>query len=82
MTESSVIRMLHTQLQCGMITNVICFHNGSHSHFATFASGNIVSIRDVVFFYKSAVAELHERVDSKYKDLHAHYKGGVNLFFH
>ena len=33
------------------------------------------------FFYKSAAIELHERVDSKYKDLPAHYKGGITCLF-
>ena len=33
------------------------------------------------FSYKSATTELHERVDSKCKDLYAHYKIGVICLF-
>ena len=32
-------------------------------------------------FYKSGPAELHEQVDSKYKDLPAHEKGAVTCLF-
>ena len=72
-----------------MITNVIHFWTGTHLDLNTFAYGNTTLIRDVVeisiwsqsFFYKSATAELFERVDSNYKDQPAHYEGGATYLF-
>ena len=39
------------------------------------------SIWSQSFFYKSAIAELHERGDSKDKDLPEPSKGGVTYLF-
>ena len=35
----------------------------------------------ITFLSQTATAKLHEKVDSKYKDLLAHYKGGVAYLF-